>query len=114
LPPGRFLVGREVDCHLRPASDLVSRHHCVFYIDEYAVRLRDLGSRNGTLINDEPLHGETTLQDGDRVKIGGLDLKLVFREVEEPVADDPPEGKVLGDTTVMSSSETAYELPHTQ
>ena len=48
LSTKKFLVGREQDCQLRPNSDLVSRHHCVFSIDDYAVRLRDLGSTNGT------------------------------------------------------------------
>src|SRR4051812_9108422 len=82
LPAGRFLVGRERDCHLRPSSDLVSRHHCVFYVDDYAVRLRDLGSLNGTLVNGERLQGETTLSDGDSVKIGALELQLSLKEVE--------------------------------
>ena len=38
----KFLIGREQDCHLRPNSELVSRHHCVFTLDEYALRIRDL------------------------------------------------------------------------
>ncbi len=83
LSSGRFLVGREQDCHLRPASDLVSRHHCVFYVDDYAVRLRDLGSLNGTLVNSERLHGETTLKDGDQIQIGGLHLETVLQMKSE-------------------------------
>ena len=39
----KFLIGREQDCQLRPNSDMVSRHHCVFSIDDFSVRLRDLG-----------------------------------------------------------------------
>ena len=37
----KFLVGRESDCHLRPNSDMVSRHHCVFTLDDYTLRVRD-------------------------------------------------------------------------
>jgi pSer/pThr/pTyr-binding forkhead associated (FHA) protein len=66
----KFLVGREQDCHLRPNSELVSRHHCVFSIDDYAIRLRDLGSTNGTIVNGSNLRGEVILKSGDRITIG--------------------------------------------
>lgn len=75
----KFLVGREEDCHLRPNSDLVSRHHCVFTIDEYSVRLRDLGSTNGTLVNNARVNGQIELKDGDRIRIGKLLFQIVIR-----------------------------------
>ncbi len=78
LPLGKFLVGREEDCHLRPNSDMVSRHHCVFTIDEYAVRVRDLGSTNGTLVNGERIRGGVVLKAGDIVTIGKLDFEVVM------------------------------------
>lgn len=91
LPTGKFLVGREEDCHLRPNSDLVSRHHCVFMVDEFAVRLRDLGSTNGTIVNDEPLHGATTLKAGDRVGFGKLDFEVVIDQAGgEEAVEEPP------------------------
>src|SRR4051794_10013442 len=76
----KFLVGREQDCHLRPNSDLVSRHHCVFTVDEYAVRLRDLGSTNGTLVNGTNLRGEVILKAGDQITIGKLELEVLIRQ----------------------------------
>jgi len=78
LPPGKFLVGREEDCHLRPNSDLVSRHHCVFTVDEFTVRLRDLGSTNGTFVNGERIRGAVVLNQGDRVVIGKLELDVAI------------------------------------
>jgi len=80
LPEGKFLIGREEDCHLRPNSDLVSRHHCVFTVDEYAVRIRDLGSTNGTLVNGERIRGGAVLKPGDRVSIGKLDFEMVITD----------------------------------
>lgn len=80
LPQGKFLVGREEDCHLRPNSDLVSRHHCVFTVDDFSVRLRDLGSTNGTFVNGERLKGAVILKPGDRVLIGKLDFEVVIQE----------------------------------
>src|SRR5690606_25176160 len=82
----RFLVGREQDCHLRPNSESVSRHHCVFIMDDYGVRVRDLGSTNGTRVNGEPIRHETNLKDGDEIQIGKLKLELSLRQVEAPLA----------------------------
>lgn len=75
----KFLVGREQDCHLRPNSDLVSRHHCVFTTDNYCVHLRDLGSTNGTVVNGKVIRGEVELQTGDLVSIGKLELQLIVK-----------------------------------
>jgi pSer/pThr/pTyr-binding forkhead associated (FHA) protein len=51
----RCVVGRSLDCDIQiPADTLfqdVSRHHCEFEIDPPVVRLRDLGSLNGTEVN---------------------------------------------------------------
>lgn len=60
------LVGRAPDCDLRTAPDdtQVSRHHCVFEINPSKVRVRDLGSRNGTLVNGREV-GDCELADGD-------------------------------------------------
>src|SRR5690349_19521616 len=75
LPTGRFLIGREEDCHLRPNSELVSRHHCVFTHDEYTVRVRDLGSTNGTFVNGNRVRGTAVLSSGDRVTVGKLEFE---------------------------------------
>jgi predicted component of type VI protein secretion system len=77
LAEGKFLIGREHDCHLRPNSELVSRHHCAFTRDAFAVRLRDLGSTNGTFVNGERVRGTAVLKPGDRVVVGKLELELV-------------------------------------
>ena len=47
-----FLVGRAPECKLRPNSDMVSRRHCMISIAEGRATIRDLGSRNGTIVND--------------------------------------------------------------
>jgi len=93
----QFLVGREPDCHLRPNSEMVSRHHCVFLVDDYTVRVRDLGSTNGTYVNGERIQGQVVLKPGDRVEIGKLSFELVVRQtaavpvaVGAPAAPEPP------------------------
>ena len=120
LTTRRFLIGREQDCQLRTNSDLVSRHHCVFAVDDYAVRLRDLGSTNGTLVNGERVR-EVVLKAGDRVQIGKLSFEIVVTEkqvAEAPAAPvvavesaDGSEVRVESETVQLSADETQYELP---
>ncbi len=78
---GEFLLGRTEENDLTiPDDPLVSRKHCAIYLnhDEEIFILRDLGSSNGTVINEEILSGkEAFLSDGDMIKIG--DTKLIFR-----------------------------------
>ena len=83
LVKNKFLIGREQDCHLRPSSEMVSRHHCAFTLDEYTLRLRDLGSTNGTLLNDERVRGEVKLKTGDRVQIGPLVFEIRVSDVAD-------------------------------
>jgi pSer/pThr/pTyr-binding forkhead associated (FHA) protein len=83
LPGGKFLIGREEDCHLRPNTDLVSRHHCVFTVDEFAVRIRDLGSTNGTVVNGERIRGGVVLNNGDVISIGKIDFRILIRAADE-------------------------------
>lgn len=103
LPQGKFLVGREEDCHLRPNSDLVSRHHCVFTVDDFSVRLRDLGSTNGTFVNGERLKGAVILKAGDRVLIGKLDFEVVIQEGAAAVVP----GSSSVDTVMIAGSPEA-------
>jgi predicted component of type VI protein secretion system len=94
---------------------MVSRHHCVFSVDDFSVRLRDLGSTNGTLVNGERIRKETVLASGDRILIGNLDFELVIRQgVNLPDSDSktmPPIPLTNEDTQV--NSRTVLEMPTT-
>jgi pSer/pThr/pTyr-binding forkhead associated (FHA) protein len=80
VPGPKFFVGRAEDCHLRPGSDLVSRHHCVLMLDGSSLVVRDFGSKNGTHVNGERISSETTLQNGDQLKIGPLEFEVQMVE----------------------------------
>jgi predicted component of type VI protein secretion system len=68
----QFLIGRDPQCNLRPASPMISKRHCALLIRGGKVLVRDFGSTNGTLVNDEPVTGEAELHDKDRLKVGPL------------------------------------------
>ncbi len=76
----KFLIGRGKECHLRPNSELVSRLHAVFIVEEAEVRLRDMGSTNGTLVNGQRVQGEVVLDDGDVIEVGPLAFRLLIRQ----------------------------------
>jgi predicted component of type VI protein secretion system len=87
IPNGQLIVGREEDCHLRPQSRSVSRHHCVLFLDGYVLRIRDLGSRNGTFLNNRPVDMTgTTISSGDIVSIGDMVCQIELLEVASPEA----------------------------
>jgi predicted RNA-binding Zn-ribbon protein involved in translation (DUF1610 family) len=89
----RFVVGTERDCDLRAASALLSRHHCVFKKDEYALRIRDLGSNNGTYVNGRRICGEVVLNPGDDVTIGDMTVHVILPfspRVMQMAADSNP------------------------
>jgi pSer/pThr/pTyr-binding forkhead associated (FHA) protein len=71
-----FLVGRAPECKLRPNSEMVSRRHCIISIAEGRVTIRDLGSRNGTIVNGEKITGEHELRTGEKIKIGPLEFEV--------------------------------------
>ena len=78
VPGDKFFIGRAEDCHLRPKSDLISRHHCCVMVEESFVAIRDFGSKNGTLINDERVIGERELKTGDVLQVGHLKFEILL------------------------------------
>lgn len=75
LPSSVTVIGRRQDCDLCIPLMNVSRRHCEINQDEGKLRLRDLGSRNGTFINGTKIQ-ESELNDGDQILIGPLEFKI--------------------------------------
>lgn len=86
----QFLVGRDPQCQLRPASQAVSKQHCAIIVRDGKVYLRDFGSTNGTVVNDAIVRGEELeVENNDLLKIGPLDFTLRV-EATAPTADGTP------------------------
>jgi FHA domain-containing protein len=58
------------DVEIQLDDQFASSHHARISRQGHAVVLEDLGSTNGTFLNDEPLTGPQPLHDGDRIRIG--------------------------------------------
>lgn len=67
---GVMYVGRELDNDIQVSDPRISRRHARIRADGTRVTVADLGSTNGTLVNDVPITGEYVLHDGDLVRMG--------------------------------------------
>jgi hypothetical protein len=72
---GTTLVGRDPECEISHADPRLSRRHAEFRVTAEGVRLRDLGSRNGTLVNGRRVD-EIVLTPGDIVQIAHLTIRF--------------------------------------
>jgi len=85
-----FVIGRDPQCNLRPASAMISKRHCSVLVKAGQVFVRDFDSTNGTFVNDEQLKGEILVKDGDTLKLGPLSFKLVIEGMPAPSKPTPP------------------------
>jgi len=85
----QFVIGRDPECHLRPASALISKRHCALLMRGEQIFLRDFDSTNGTFLNDQPVKGEVEVKHDDRLKVGPL-LFVVKIEVSAPASVNRP------------------------
>jgi pSer/pThr/pTyr-binding forkhead associated (FHA) protein/S1-C subfamily serine protease len=82
----RIRIGRARECEMRPVGlgdTSVSRMHAeVEFPYEGGVVIRDLGSRNGTLLNGAAIEDESPLAVGDRVKLGATGPEFLVESLE--------------------------------
>lgn len=81
LPSTVTVIGRRQDCDLCIPLMNVSRRHCEINQDENKLKVRDLGSRNGTFVNGKKIE-EAPLNDGDEIIIGHLGFQVAISEEE--------------------------------
>jgi pSer/pThr/pTyr-binding forkhead associated (FHA) protein len=73
---GSLTVGRSPDCELRIEDTYASNQHARLFGRNGAWYVEDLGSTNGTFVNDQRLAAPALVQPGDRIRIGTTILEL--------------------------------------
>ncbi|WP_437516003.1 sigma 54-interacting transcriptional regulator [Sorangium sp. So ce1099] len=73
---GALIVGRSDDADVRLDTAAVSRRHAKIVVSGGEIRITDLGSHNGTVVNGERIEGSRPLGSGDVVAIGDTTLML--------------------------------------
>ncbi|WNG55605.1 GGDEF domain-containing protein [Archangium gephyra] len=88
-----FTIGREEGNHIVVDLDNVSRRHAMIIRKQGRMLVKDLGSTNGTYLNDQEVTQETALRSGDLIKVGGSIFKFL-----------------TGDNVELQYHETIYTL----
>ncbi len=89
-----LIIGRTADCGLVIDDPSISRRHAHIIVSGGEFYLRDLGSNNGTLVDDEPVRRATVLQPRCRIVLGrrvamdftvvdAVGLEQVYRRLED-------------------------------
>src|SRR5262249_39959702 len=89
----QFIIGRDPQCNLRPASAVISKRHCAILVKAGNVVVRDFDSTNGTFVNDKQVKGECPLKHDDVLKVGPLAFRVVIETttpVNKPTPTPPP------------------------
>jgi DNA-binding winged helix-turn-helix (wHTH) protein len=92
LAEGENVVGRDPTAVVQLDAAGISRRHARIIVSAAGVHIEDLGSKNGTMVNEKPVATSVPLHDGDRICIGaivvvyhastsGLSTETIVREV---------------------------------
>ncbi|HEX3759923.1 MAG TPA: protein kinase [Kofleriaceae bacterium] len=99
-PRDRFVIGRAPTAHFQLTHDgFFSRHHLMVEANAPEVLVRDLKSRNGTIVNRRRITRPTSLRHGDVISCGKTRIRI---ELEVPddaaraAAPRPDAGAVVG------------------
>lgn len=84
LNDGRYVLGRHPEAQIRVDDLSVSRRHVGITVSGEVVTIEDLGSRNGTWVNNARLEGPRQLQDGDEVRVGNTRWRFRRNLANEP------------------------------
>lgn len=74
---GELTIGRKEDNMLVISDPYSSGHHARICLKNGEYVLEDLGSTNGTILNEEKISEKTVLVPGDEVKIGSCIFKVI-------------------------------------
>ncbi|HSK81587.1 MAG TPA: adenylate/guanylate cyclase domain-containing protein [Thermoanaerobaculia bacterium] len=101
VTPGRtFVAGRAVTCDLAIQDPTVSRLHAELEAADSGLRIRDLGSTNGTYVNGERV-GAALVPAGTRITFGKVDFEILEEKPEEIALPESFAGEGALDATIL-------------
>ena len=106
----RMVIGADPRADLEITDGAMSKFHCEIRIRDGAAVVRDLGSRNGTLVDRVPVI-EAPLRDGAVLSLGRTQLRFNIgtRQVEIPLSQRERFGRLIGRSTAMRSAFVVLE-----
>jgi pSer/pThr/pTyr-binding forkhead associated (FHA) protein len=74
---GSMTIGRNHDCDISIATDEISRQHAKLQVTPSGVMVEDLGSANGTFVNNQRVHGSAMMKGNDELRLDTIRFLLV-------------------------------------
>ena len=114
LPSTVTVIGRRQESDLCIPLMVVSRRHCELNLEKGRLKLRDLGSRNGTYINDQRVD-QADVNPGDKIQIGPvtfavqIDNQPAELSTLDSVILQPPEHLAVPEKKDVDQDETFLE-----
>jgi len=111
-----FVMGRNPDCNIHIPNTAVSRQHAKIVRAHNTFFIEDLGSRNGTLLNNQAVTQRTQLKDNDKIKICDWMFSFHHENTPAPEAIRIEDDNADSPSTVHASVErmTQQQLLETQ
>ncbi|MGC1373791.1 MAG: sigma 54-interacting transcriptional regulator [Candidatus Sulfotelmatobacter sp.] len=113
LAEGEMAIGREASSGISVSDPSVSRKHFVIRVQDGRFLVRDLDSRNGTLVNGS-LVEEQWLQHGDTISAGDSSFLFLLKEddLPEPAGQvEFDDSRVTAETTIIHPKDVVYLQP---
>ncbi|HUE72775.1 MAG TPA: FHA domain-containing protein [Pirellulaceae bacterium] len=96
LEPRDYVVGRSRSADLLIKDFTLSRRHALLSCDSEGATVRDLGSLNGTFVNEQPAANEAAAYLGDRIRFGSVTCMLCSTAII-------PAGSIDGESTFAAA-----------
>lgn len=105
------VIGRSREAGLTIAHAMVSRQHCQIFEENGTLRVRDLGSLNGTFVGQRQIE-ETALVPGDELTVGPLTFRVEYSAFEAPRVLRPKRVE-QSQSAAMPSAASGWTPPET-
>jgi len=102
LDSDSMTIGRSGDVNILINEQSVSRQHARCHTNGQKTEIEDMGSSNGTYINDQRIAHKTALSDGDIIRVGNILLKYYSSNNMENMLQD----KLYRDATIDAGTQT--------
>lgn len=117
FPPGEYVFGRNYESNVVLVHRAASRKHFVLRVTDESAAVRDLGSRNRTLVNHDVVTGDRPLDNGDSIYVGGIGIRFrvhLFPDEQNASISQEPQQKVLYQLGASPDDPTAAIACETQ
>jgi tetratricopeptide (TPR) repeat protein len=93
FPPGEYIIGREAEVDIYADLPELSRRHARLLITDEDLSIEDLGSSNGTFVDEEPVGALTSIRGRQSVRLGDVSLEIQGNLAAGGTLSPPGEGR---------------------